>query len=80
MSETPTPAHEDDLIRLIKILTDAPVGGLSLEEVQDATTRTGEHWSLRTINDLMCELRPKVKCEKVKVGSKKVTRYTLRSN
>jgi hypothetical protein len=81
MSTTEQPTREDDLIRLIGILAEPRYkGGLSLEEIQSAIARTGEEWSLRTINALLCELgSSRVRHEKVKAPRGKVTKYTLRS-
>lgn len=80
MSNAEKPTLEEDLIRLIDILaSDFGKGGLSIEEIQQITIRTGEAWSLRTINALLCDLgNCRVKHEKVKAPRGKVTKYTLR--
>lgn len=73
------PSLRDDYSRLIMILAAAPHGGISLDEIQQATI-TGEKWSLRTINDLLCGLgNNMVAHEKIRTKSGKVTKYSLRS-
>jgi hypothetical protein len=79
MSTAEKPTHADDCSRLLRILADAPVEGLSLDEIQAVTERTGEKWSLRTVNDVMCSIRAQVAHEKVRVrGQGKVTKYRLK--
>lgn len=80
MSTGSKPDHQDDLIRLIRILADGPMAGLSIEMIQGMTTATGETWSFRTINSLLCDLgNSRVKHEKIRTKSGKVTMYQLRS-
>ncbi len=79
MSDTTKPTRQDDLLTLIRILAEAPMGGRSIAEIQEATTARGDTWSFRTINDLLCGLVDRVKHEKVRVKSGKVTKYQLRS-
>lgn len=79
MSQPETPTRQDDCVRLLRILADAPAGGLSMEEIQHITTRTGETWSYRTINMVLCDIRPQITHEKVRErGRGKVTKYALR--
>lgn len=79
MSGTEIPTREDDLSRLTDILAEVLPGGLSIEQIQQATN-SGESWSFRTINSLLCELgNSRVSHEKVKSPRGKVTIYTLRS-
>ena len=74
------PTHADDCMRLLRILADAPLGGLSLDQIQAATKSTGETWSLRTINDVLCAVRAQVVFGKVYVrGIGRVTKYELKS-
>jgi hypothetical protein len=71
--------RQDDCLRMLEILASAPAGGLSIAEIQVVTTRTGETWSFRTINDVLCDIRSQVTHEKVRVhGQGKVTKYQLK--
>ena len=79
MSSGAEPTRQDDCMRMRRILADAPAGGLSLSEIQAVTTQTGETWSLRTINDVLCDIRSQVTHEKVRErGQGKVTKYHLK--
>ena len=78
---TPRPTRADDLAFMLRILTDAPVEGLSLDEIQARTKEAGDQLSLRTINLLLCDLMGQLRHEKVRVkGGSKVTKYSLKTN
>jgi hypothetical protein len=79
MDNTGTATHEHDKDRMLVILANAPVGGLSLDEIQKAT-EVGEKWSLRTINTVLCDLGTRVSFTKIRVRHNKVTKYQIRSN
>lgn len=73
--------HADQIERMVRILSDAPVEGLSLDDIQDATIASGERLSLREINLLLCDMGGKVGHEKTRVkGVGKVTRFFLKLN
>lgn len=74
----PMPTHQDDLERMLRILADAPAGGISIEEIQKVTAATGETWSFRTINGLLCDLMSQVAHEKIRTRTGKVTKYSLK--
>ena len=79
MTDTVRHCPADDYARLMLILANGPTEGLGIEEIQ-ALTKTGETWSFRTINTLLCEIRPRIEHEKLYVrGKGKVTKYRLRS-
>jgi hypothetical protein len=81
MNDTNALAHGKNCERLLLILADAPKGGLSMDAIQQITARTGEKWSLRTINDLLCSVAPQVAHAKVREGIRgKITKYWLRRN
>ena len=69
--------HADDCERLLLILADAPAEGLSIEEIQGGAPK-GDPWSFRTINGLLCDLRPQVGFAKVSVRGRKVTKFFLK--
>ena len=80
MSDSEKPTRQDDMITLIRILSDAPTGGLSIAEIQEKTKALCDTWSYRTINDLLCGLgSSKIQHEKVRTKTGKVTKYQLRS-
>ena len=73
----------NDCERMVRILVDAPTEGLSLEEIRQKTLGSDDPWSLRTVNDILCELRMKqgaVTCEKARRKTGKVTLYRLKGN
>ncbi|SIO37731.1 hypothetical protein SAMN05444166_4213 [Singulisphaera sp. GP187] len=72
------PTHQDDLARMLRILSDAPTEGMSIEEIQDLTATTDDPWSQRTINSLLCDLGRQVSNEKVRSKSGKATKYSIR--
>jgi hypothetical protein len=75
------PTLADDCERMVRILADAPIDGFSLDEIREKTLGSDDPWSLRTINDVLCELRMKqgaVSCHKIRVRHGKVTKYFLR--
>lgn len=74
---SPKPSHADDCERMLRILSDAPSGGLTMDEIQ-SVTQAGEVWSLSTINDVLCAIRPQIAVEKVRVRGKKLTKYSLK--
>lgn len=75
-----TPTHADDCERILRILMDAPPGGLSMEEILLATSQKGgEPWSFRTINGLLSDLSSQVEHAKVRVKSKNVIKYSIKN-
>lgn len=73
------PTHQDDCERMLRILSDAPIDGLSLDEIQAVTSRTGETWSITTINDVLCSIMGQIVNQKIRVkGGKKITKYMLK--
>lgn len=71
--------QQDDMARMLTILADAPLEGMSLDEIQ-AATMTGEKWSLRTINDVLVSLGRQVRNEKIRMKTgRKVIKYSLRN-
>ena len=78
MSRQPTRA--EDWERMLRILVEAPAGGLSLDEIQAVTARQGDKLSLRTINILLCDLMGQIRHEKVRgPRGAKVTRFSLKT-
>lgn len=75
---SPKPSHADDCERLLRLLSDAPAGGLTMDEIQTVTAQSGEPWSLATINDVLCAIRPQIAVEKVRQRGKKLTRYGIK--
>lgn len=75
---SPKPTHADDCERMLRILSDAPSGGLTMDEIQDVT-HAGETWSLSTINYVLCAIRPQIVVEKVRVRGKKLTKYSIKT-
>ena len=67
----------DDYARLLGILADAPPEGLSIEDIQHVTN-SGETWSFRTINSLLCGLGSRISHEKTRIKNVKATRYKLK--
>lgn len=73
------PTLADDCARIIRLLADAPIEGLSLDEIQIRTGNDGhERWSLRTINSVLCSLGNQVTHSKLRTRNGKVTKYQLR--
>lgn len=73
--------HADQIERIVRILSDAPAEGVSLDQIQDATEREGDRLTLREINMLICDLGNKVGHEKTRIkGIGKVTKFFLRLN
>lgn len=78
MSSPSQPTRADDCERVLRILSDAPSGGLSLDEIQAVTVATGEKWSLRTVNAVLCDLGNQVGHEKTRIKSGKVTKFFIK--
>jgi hypothetical protein len=78
MSPQPSPA--DDAALVLTILGDGPAEGLSLDEIRaEVGRRTGEAWSLRTANVVLCGLMSQVKHHKVRQhGAAKVSKFYLK--
>lgn len=70
--------YSDDCERLIRILSDAPTGGLSMDEIYAITTASDDPWSYRTINRLLCDLSSQVSHAKVRVKHASVVKYDLK--
>ena len=77
MTENSKPTLADDYARLLGILADAPSEGLSIEDIQ-RVTNSGETWSFRTINSLLCGLGSQITHEKSRIKNVKATRYKLK--
>lgn len=75
---SPKPTHADDCGRMLRILSEAPTAGLTMDEIQEVTVRTGETWSLDTINRVLVAIQPQIAVEKVRVRGKKLTKYSLK--
>ena len=71
--------RQADIATLTKILEASPAGGMSIDDIQIAVGRIGESWTYRTINNLLCDLGNRIKHEKVRLKSGKITKYQLRS-
>jgi transcription initiation factor IIE alpha subunit len=68
---------------MVRILADAPVDGLSLDEIREKTLSSDDPWSLRTVNDILCDLRMNqgvISCHKIRVRQGKITKYFLKVN
>ena len=78
MSDAHKTSLADDYARLFRILDDAPPEGLSIDDIQRVTTATGETWSYRTINTLLCGLGTRITHEKSRIRNVNATRYKLR--
>jgi hypothetical protein len=77
MNDKPTRA--DGCERMLRILSDAPMEGLSLDEIQAITAGQGDKLSLRSINDILCDLMGQTQHEKVRTrNGSKVTKYRLK--
>lgn len=63
----------DDCELLVKVLSDAPKGGLTMTEINE---KTG--WTIVLVNDILCALGKAVVFTKVREKNRKVTRYSLR--
>src|SRR5262249_20242071 len=73
------PSHADDCERVLRILMEAPRGGMSLDEIKARTRETGEEWSLRTVNATLVALGNQVGHQKVRESKGgKVTKYYLK--
>lgn len=69
----------NDCERLLRILADATSEGLSIPQIQVTTEKAGEAWSYRTVNEVLCAIRPQIEHEKVRVrGQGKVCLYRLK--
>ncbi len=65
----------DDCEQLVRVLADAPKGGLTMSEIHEATG-----WSLVLVNDILCALGKAVAFSKGREQRRKVTRYFLKVN
>lgn len=72
-------SYADDCERILRILMDAPPGGLSLDEIIAVTSKSDDPWSSRTVNSLLCDLSPQVACVKARVRNRKVSKYELKN-
>lgn len=70
--------HAEDLIRILRILEGAPIGGMSIDDIQQVTKDSSDPWSYRTINGLLCALGHQITHEKVRIKTGKVTRFKLK--
>lgn len=73
------PTYADDCERLLRILSDSPDGGLSLDEIIAITVKAGDPWSSRTVNALLCDLSSQVSHVKARVRNRKVSKYELKN-
>ncbi len=75
------PARADECECLVRILSDAPSDGLSLEEIREKTSQGGEVMSYHAINDVLCDLRMSqnvIACHKVRTNRGKCSKYYLK--
>jgi hypothetical protein len=80
MTGTNSSTHADDCERMLRILSDAPSGGLSIEAIHAITEKhPGDRWSFRTINTILLGLGSQVAHAKVRERHSKVTKYFLRT-
>ena len=71
----------DNCERMARILADAPLAGLSMDEIQAITEKQpGDTWSLWTINYVLCAMRShkQITFEKVRTRNGKVSKYSLK--
>jgi hypothetical protein len=74
MSTSPKPTCADDCEIVLRLIADAPPDGLSMDEIQVATT-----WSRHYVNSILCDLASRVRNTSVRGKSgKKIVKYTLK--
>ena len=63
----------DDMVELLRELADAPVVGLSMQELSEKLD-----WTLWRVNERLCQLGSRISHGKVRVNSRIVIKYTLK--